>query len=266
MVADSPALSEVLNTIEQVAPTRVGVLIRGETGTGKSLVARAIHDLSPRAAGPFVTVNCAALPETLLEAELFGIEKGVATGVSARRGRLVQADHGTVFLDEIGDMTPRVQASLLRAVQERVVDPVGSSSPVPVDVRFIAATSRDLEALPAAGSFRLDLLHRLSVVEITLPPLRARRDEIPALVEHFVTRYGEEFMRPVRALSAEAMQALLQHDFPGNVRELENAIERAVILARGDLITPNELPPAIVAPPDSEPEPALRHWCVPVIL
>jgi transcriptional regulator with GAF, ATPase, and Fis domain/tetratricopeptide (TPR) repeat protein len=245
MIAGSAAMKAVLDQAERVAPTRAGVLIRGGSGTGKELVARTIHDLSPRHDQPLVVINCAALPESLLEAELLGIEKGAATGVRARPGKLEQADGGTVFLDEIGDMSLALQAKVLRAIQERSFERVGGSQTIAVDVRFIAATNRDLEAAVKAGTFREDLFHRLNVVTLELPPLRERKDEIPTFVEHFITKYSEEFVRPVQAMTAAAMDALLAYSWPGNVRELENAIERAVIVAREGIITREDLPPAI---------------------
>jgi DNA-binding NtrC family response regulator/tetratricopeptide (TPR) repeat protein len=245
IVASSPAMTVLLDTVERVAPTTAGVLLRGESGTGKEVVARAIHDLSPRHNQPLVIINCAALPETLLEAELFGIEKGAATGVHARIGRLQQADRGTVFLDEIGDMSLPLQAKLLRVLQDRTLEPVGGSRAITVDVRFIAATNKDLEAAVAAGTFRNDLYHRLDVISLTLPPLRERREELPRFIQHFIRKYSEEFMRPIQAMTGEALGLLLTYDWPGNVRELENVIERAVIVARDGVISPADLPAAL---------------------
>jgi DNA-binding NtrC family response regulator/tetratricopeptide (TPR) repeat protein len=245
IIAASPAMNRLLDMVEKVAPTRASVLICGESGTGKELVARALHSLSPRQDQPLVIINCAALPETLLEAELFGIEKGVATGVQARAGKLEQADGGTVFLDEIGDMSLLLQTKLLRALQERSFERVGGSKTITVDIRFVAATNRDLEKAVKAGEFREDLYHRLNVISLELPPLRERPEEIPLLVEHFVRTYSEEFMRPVHALTSSAMDFLLRYSWPGNVRELRNVIERAVILAKEGVIAAEDLPPAL---------------------
>ena len=249
IIAVSSSLNQLLDVVERVAPTRASVLVGGESGTGKEMIARALHDLSPRQDRPFVIINCAALPETLLEAELFGIEKGVATGVQARSGKLEQADGGTVFLDEIGDMSLLLQTKLLRVLQERSFERVGGSRTITVDVRFVAATNRDLETAVKSGTFREDLYHRLNVIALSLPPLRDRKDDIPLLIEHFARSYSEEFMRPVHALSSTAMDCLLQHSWPGNIRELRNVVERAVILAREGVITPEDLPPALHPPP-----------------
>jgi transcriptional regulator with GAF, ATPase, and Fis domain len=245
IIAVSPAMTRLLDMVERVAPTRASVLVCGESGTGKEMVARALHSLSPRRDRPLVVINCAALPETLLEAELFGIEKGVATGVLARAGKLEQADGGTVFLDEIGDMSLLLQTKLLRALQERSFERVGGSKTISVDVRFVAATNRDLVTAVRSGEFREDLYHRLNVITLTLPPLRDRKEEIPLLVEHFVRSCSEEFMRPVHALTSTAMDFLLLYSWPGNIRELRNVIERAVILAREGVIAHEDLPPAL---------------------
>jgi transcriptional regulator with PAS, ATPase and Fis domain len=245
IIAASPAMNLLLDTVEKVAPTRASVLVCGESGTGKEMVAWALHGLSPRQDKPLVIINCAALPETLLEAELFGIERGVATGVQARAGKLEQADGGTVFLDEIGDMSLLLQTKLLRALQERSFERVGGSKTITVDVRFVAATNRDLTKAVKSGEFREDLYHRLNVITLDLPPLRERPEEIPLLVEHFVRTYSEEFMRPVHALTSSAMDFLLRYAWPGNVRELQNVIERAVILAKEGVIAAEDLPPAL---------------------
>jgi transcriptional regulator with GAF, ATPase, and Fis domain/tetratricopeptide (TPR) repeat protein len=255
IIAVSPAMNQLLDTVEKVARTRASVLVCGASGTGKEMVARALHGLSPRQAQPLVIINCAALPETLLEAELFGIEKGVATGVQARAGKLEQADGGTVFLDEIGDMSLLLQTKLLRAVQERSFERVGGSKTITVDVRFIAATNRDLAKAVKSGEFREDLYHRLNVITLELPPLRERPEEIPLMVEHFVRTYSEEFMRPVHALTSSAMDFLLKYAWPGNVRELRNVIERAVILAKEGVIAAEDLPPALHAAPATQRRP-----------
>ena len=251
IVSGSAALQEVLDAVERVAPTRASVLIRGESGTGKELIAQAIHDLSPRHSRPLIIINCAALPETLLEAELFGIEKGTATGIRARIGKLEQAEAGTVFLDEIGDMSLPLQSKLLRVLQERTFERVGGRKTIEVDVRFLAATNCDLADSVRTGQFREDLFHRLNVVTLVLPPLRERKEEIPRFIEYFIRRYSEEFMRPIQAMTGAAMDALLAYPWPGNVRELENVIERAVIVAREGIITSDDLPPSVVRDPAS---------------
>ena len=236
LVGQAPAFRRVLELARRVAPSDVTVLLRGESGTGKERLARFLHSLSPRGAGPFVPLNCAAVPETLLEAELFGIERGVATGVSARTGRFELASGGTLFLDEIGDLTPVLQAKLLRVVQDREVERVGGRQLVRVDVRLITATNRDLEGMLARGEFRHDLYYRLRVVELTLPPLRERHEDIPLLARHFVRLHGKRQGREALALSRGALEVLLPHDFPGNVRELENLLEAACALASGDRV------------------------------
>ncbi len=241
LVGQAPAFRRVLELARRVAPADVTVLVRGESGTGKERLARLLHALSPRHVGPFVPLNCAAVPETLLEAELFGIERGVATGVSARPGKFELAGSGTLFLDEIGDLTPALQAKLLRVVQEREIERVGGRQRITVDVRLVTATNRDLEAMLADGEFREDLYYRLRVVELTLPPLRERREDIPLLAQHFVRLHGRRMGRARLALSRPALELLLRHDFPGNVRELENLIEAAAALASGDRVEAEDL-------------------------
>ncbi|MBW3564597.1 MAG: sigma-54-dependent Fis family transcriptional regulator [Acidobacteria bacterium] len=242
MIGDSPSMQRVIDLIARVAESPVSVLIRGESGTGKEMVARLIHVNSPRSHRPFMAINCAALPESLLEAELFGIEKGVATGVEGRPGRFEVASGGTVFLDEIGDIPLTLQAKLLRVLQEREIEKLGARRRVEVDVRILAATHRNLEELVESGQFRQDLYYRLRVVEIELPPLRDRREDIPALVRYFLDKYGErEGLHGVR-ISQEALQKLMHHDFRGNVRELENLIEGALALTLDPLIDENDLP------------------------
>ena len=232
IVGRSPAMQHVYKLIGQVAASDSTVLIRGESGTGKELVVNAIHHNSMRANGPLVKVNCAALPEMLLEAELFGHEKGAFThAVSRRIGRFEHANGGTLFLDEIGELAPQLQSKLLRAVQERTIERLGSNIPIRVDLRLIAATSRNLEQAVAEGTFREDLYYRLSVVVIELPPLRERRQDIPALVEHFLHRGDRHF-----SITPAALNLLCEHDWPGNVRELENTLERAMVLARTNVI------------------------------
>jgi DNA-binding NtrC family response regulator len=242
IVGDSPTLREVLARVEQVAPTAATVLLRGETGTGKELVARAIHINSPREAKPFVRVNCAALAPGVLESELFGHEKGAFTGAVARRaGRFELADGGTLFLDEVGDVPLDVQVKLLRVLQEREFERVGGDETLEVDVRVVSATHRDLEALIAEGKFREDLYYRLNVFPINLPPLRDRPDDVPVLVEHFVQKFAPRAGKVIRGVEPAALAELAAYAWPGNVRELENVIERALILARGQTLGASDL-------------------------
>jgi two-component system response regulator AtoC len=242
IVGRSRGMQELVRTLTLVAESRSTVLVTGETGTGKELAARAIHDKSAQRDMPLVKVNCAALPETLLESELFGHVKGAFTGAMAnKKGRFALADGGTIFLDEIGTLNQTVQIKLLRVLQEREFEPLGSERTQKVDLRVIAATNRDLRALVAAGQFREDLFYRLSVIPIAIPPLRERREDIPALVEHFLRKHGRRTGRHAERLSEDAMKALLDYDWPGNVRELENAIERAVVLSAGPLIEAREV-------------------------
>jgi two-component system NtrC family response regulator len=239
----NPRMAQAINVAARAAGSRATILIRGESGTGKELLARAIHSASPRARRPLVAVNVAALPETLLESEMFGHERGAFTGADRQhRGRFEQADGGTLFLDEIGDLPMGVQAKLLRALQEQRFERLGGSGSLQVDVRVVAATSRDLEAMIAASEFREDLYYRLNVVSIEIPPLRERREDIPGLVDHFVRRFGSEAGSTVTGVSRESMDRLVKHDYPGNVRELENLIHRAAVLARGPQITTSDLP------------------------
>jgi len=241
-------MTEVLSAVARVARSTVSVLLLGESGTGKELVARAIHAASARSARPFVAVSAAALSPTLLESELFGHERGAFTGADrARVGRFEAASGGTLFLDEIGDLPAEVQVKLLRVLQERTIERLGSNRPVPVDVRFLSATHRDLAAEVAAGRFREDLYYRLAVVTVELPPLRRRRSDIPLLVEHFVAKHAAATGGTARALSREAMDELMRYDFPGNVRELENVVQRCMVMARGSLVTADDLPPALRA-------------------
>jgi len=243
LVGKSRAMSAVMEMIARVAPMRTTVLITGESGTGKECVARAIHQLSDRAHKPCLVVNCGALPEALMESELFGHEKGAFTGATGKHiGIFREADGGTVLLDEVGELSLPLQVKLLRVLQERKVKPVGSSQEVSIDVRLLAATNRDVEAEVAEGKFRQDLYYRLNVIRVELPPLRSRAQDIPALVERFVQRFAREMSKDVRGLTADALRALERYNFPGNVRELENVIERAVALAGSRAIGLGDLP------------------------
>jgi len=242
-IGASRAFRDVLRMAETVAPTDSIVLIQGESGTGKEVIARYIHGLSERPQGPFLSINCGALPEGLLESELFGHVKGSFTGaVRDHEGLFAAAAGGTFFLDEIGEMTPAIQIKLLRVLQEREVTPVGGTQPVPVDVRLIAATNRDLEDDMKGGRFRSDLYYRLNVIAIHLPPLRDRKDDIPLLADAFLRRMAFERGQPPKAIGADAMTAIVAYEWPGNVRELENALERAATLSKGEEITAAELP------------------------
>jgi len=241
MVGESPKMQRVIDLVARVADSHASVLIRGESGTGKEMVARLIHGNSPRKDGPFVAINCAALPETLLESELFGIERGVATGVEARPGKFELAKGGTVFLDEIGDIPLALQAKLLRVLQEREVEKLGGRRRIPIDVRILTATHRDLEQMIEKMEFRQDLYYRLKVVEIVLPPLRERKDDIPKLVRFFLDKYGKrEGLHDVR-ITQDALQKIMRYSFPGNVRELENLIEGALALTTDPVIDPGDL-------------------------
>ncbi len=246
LVGHSAAMREVLEVVRQVAPTRATVLIQGESGTGKELIARAIHQLSPRARMPMVAVHCAALAPTLLESELFGHEKGAFTGAHERRiGRFEQAQAGTLFLDEVGEIDASIQVKLLRFLGERTFERVGSNKTLTADVRLVTATNKDLAALVREGRFREDLYFRLRVVVITVPALRERREDIPLLAEAFLKEYAAENNKKPLELSPEAMKVLLDYGWPGNVRELRTALEHAVVLCRGERIVPRDLPPTV---------------------
>jgi DNA-binding NtrC family response regulator len=242
MVGETPAMIRIFKTVARVSRTHASVLIRGETGTGKELVARSIHDHSARASEPFVAVNCTALPETLLESELFGHVKGAFTGaVAGRRGRFETTGRGTLFLDEIGDTSPAFQAKLLRVLQDGEFHPVGSETPRRSEARIIAATHHDMEERVRSGDFRQDLYFRLRIVEIFVPPLRQRRPDIPRLARHFLARAAADTGKPARVIPPDVMRRLEEHDWPGNVRELENAITRAAVLSRGPVLHPEDL-------------------------
>ena len=246
IVGRSPAMVEVFEVVKQVAPTPATVLIQGESGTGKELIAKALHQLSPRARQPLVTVHCAALPSALLESELFGHEKGAFTGAHERRiGRFEQADGGTLFLDEIGEIDASTQVKLLRVLGERSFERVGSNKTISVDVRLIAATNKNLAEQVRAGQFREDLFFRLRVVELWLPPLRERPGDVPLLALHFLKEIATEYGRSVTDFTLDAMQALVNYSWPANVRELRNAVEGAVALCKGDKVTLRDLPPNV---------------------
>jgi two-component system, NtrC family, response regulator PilR len=254
LVGNSTAMQQVYEMIGRIAATKTNVLIVGESGTGKELVARAIHTESDRAEMPFVALNCAAIPENLLESELFGHVKGAFTGaVNNKPGLFEAADNGTLFLDEVGELSLPLQVKLLRAIQEKTIRRVGGTSDRRVDVRIVAATNRRLEDEVAANRFREDLYYRLNVIQLELPPLRDRMEDLPLLVHHFVEKFARELAKPVRGLSEEAMARLRAHPWPGNVRELENGIERAVALSRSEWIEAEALPPALGQANDDRP-------------
>lgn len=248
IISRSGAMEHVLNTAGRVAPSKASVLVRGESGTGKELIARAIHTASGRRDRPFLVINCAALPESLFESELFGHERGAFTGAERQRiGKFEQADGGTLFIDEVGDIPLAIQVKLLRALQFGQIERIGGAEPLQLDVRIVAATNRDLESMIAEGSFREDLYYRLNVVTILLPPLRKRREDIALLADAFIRKYADANGKEVQGMSREAMDLLLRHDYPGNVRELENIIQRAVVLTRDQIVTTADLPPTLQA-------------------
>ena len=257
LIAQSPAMQAVLDLVERVAPTDATVLIQGESGTGKEVIAKAVHHASPRAARPFVAVNCGAVPETLLESELFGYVRGAFTGAAGGKlGLFEEAGGGTLFLDEIAEMPATLQVKVLRALQSGEVRRLGATQAATIDVRVLAATNGDLATRISQGSFREDLFYRLNVIQVTLPPLRDRREDIPALAEHFLARAAAKLGRTLR-LSPAALERVLRYPWPGNVRELENAIERAAILSRSETVEPDDLPPHVSAGLQLGPSPAL---------
>ncbi|MEQ9500750.1 MAG: sigma-54 dependent transcriptional regulator [Deltaproteobacteria bacterium] len=243
IIGRSPAMLATLETIQQAAPSTATVMLLGESGTGKELLARALHEQSQRLEGPFVVVNCAALPETILESELFGYEKGAFTGATqAKEGRIQRADGGTLFLDEVGELSAPVQAKLLRVLQENEIERLGGHEPISVDFRLVSATNRDLEAAVKEGTFREDLYYRLNVIEVRLPPLRERPEDITLIAEHFIRLYAKKNNKTVRGLTEDARDKLVRYGWPGNVRELENVVERAVVLTRDEVIDVANLP------------------------
>ena len=259
ILGQSPAMQEIFEIVQQVAPARASVLVLGESGTGKELIAKAIHNLSPRAKQPLVTVHCAALSPTLLESELFGHEKGAFTGAHERRiGRFEQANGGTLFLDEIGEIDPAIQVKLLRFLGERTFERVGSNNTLTSDVRLIAATNLDLEEEVGKGNFREDLFFRLRVVEMRLPPLRERGTDTILMAKAFLKEFAKENDKPIEDLHPDAVEALMNHPWPGNVRELRTALEHAVVLCRGNSITLRDLPPSVRGEPAGSPRAAAR--------
>ncbi len=263
IIGNGPAMTGLLETVSQVAPSEATVLITGGSGTGKELIAGAIHYNSPRRKGPFVKINCAAISENLLESEMFGHEKGAFTGADRRKeGRFVQADKGSLFLDEVSEMAMGMQVKLLRVLQERELTRVGGEAVLPVDVRVIAATNRNLEEMVAAGEFRQDLFYRLNVVELNVPPLSRRREDIPLLAQAFLEKFTEKNRKEIKGFTPQAMDALVRYDWPGNVRELMNAVERAVVLARKAFLDTGDLPLINLASADSD-QPACPQPIIP---
>ena len=254
IVGKSRIMHRMFELMQRAAESDVSVLILGESGTGKELVARAIHANSPRKAGPFISVNCAAIPDALIESELFGHERGAFTDAASKRiGSFERAHRGTIFFDEIGDMPLILQSKLLRVLQERQLQRVGGTDNIPVDIRVLTATNKDLEAAVEAEIVRKDLFYRIAAFPIQVPPLKNRREDIPLLADHFLNKYASSAMKSIEAISADALQLLMQYDFPGNVRELENAIERAVLLEKTEQLQPSNLPPQISSMIASEP-------------
>ncbi len=249
IVGSSGEMLSAFASVARAASSDATVLVLGESGTGKEMIARVLHSRSRRAKGPFIAINCAAIPENLLESELFGHEKGAFTGAIGRRiGRFERATGGTLFLDEIGDMSLALQSKILRALQEREIERVGGEAPVPIDVRIVAATNRDLQGAVDAGTFRTDLYYRLAVVTLHLPPLRERGEDLSRLVEHFVARYAQQHGKPIRGVSEELLKILRLHPWPGNVRQLRNVVERAVVMCSGDVLLPQHLPGDVMQP------------------
>ena len=247
IISKSHRMQRLFDILPEIAESESTVLIEGESGAGKELLARAIHSLSPRADGPFVAVNCGALPDTLLESELFGHKAGAFTDATRNReGRFARAQKGTILLDEIGDVSPALQVRLLRVLQERTYEPLGSSEPVAADVRVIAATHQSIDDLRDQGRFRSDLYYRINVIRLVLPPLRERKEDIPLLVDHFIARFNQLRGKNIRGMSPEALAMVMRHDYPGNVRELENIVEHCFVLCRGGMIEPRHMPDSLL--------------------
>jgi Nif-specific regulatory protein len=263
MVGDGKTMRQLSALIAKVSLGESTVLIRGESGTGKEVVARAIHGASPRSEKPFVAINCAAIPDTLLESELFGHEKGSFTGaVALKKGKLEVAEDGTILLDEIAEMQPIMQVKLLRVLQQREFERIGGTRPIKLHARVLAATNKDLESAIKAGEFRQDLYFRLNVVSVTLPPLRKRREDIPLLAIYFATKYAQKCNRPFKGITSDARTLLMNYDWPGNVRELENAIEHAIVLGASDEIRPEDLPEALVEGQAEKPAATKYHAAI----
>lgn len=258
IIGKSPVLLSFLDKVQKIADTPVNILITGETGTGKELVAKTIHYNSSRCNGPFVALNCSAIPESIFEAEMFGVEKGVATGVEKRIGKIEQASGGTLFFDEIGDMPAAAQAKILRVIQERLLEHLGGRKSIPVDVRIIAATNKDLREAVTKKTFREDLFYRLNVVHLHLPPLRERSEDIPLLLNYFLDQSVKRFGRPPMHFTRETVKELSAYSWPGNIRELENEVERAVALTATDTITPEDLRDHVRSKPVAAPAPSLK--------
>lgn len=253
LIGKSPSMQSVYDLIERIADSTSNVLITGESGTGKELVARAIHYNGIRKEGPFIPINCAAIPETLLESELFGYKRGAFTDAKTdKKGLMAEAAEGTIFLDEVAEMSPLFQAKLLRVIEQREVRPLGDTNSYPIDVRIISASNRDIKNLIHQGRFREDLYFRMKVIDIELPPLRERREDIPLLVDHFINRFGNKPNRKISGVSEEVLRVLINYSWPGNVRELENVIQRAIALCRHDVILPEDLPSSMLREPNEE--------------
>jgi two-component system response regulator HydG len=251
LIGKSPSMQKVYELIERISDSSINVLLTGESGTGKELVAKAIHYNGSRKEGPFIAVNCAAIPETLLESELFGYKKGAFTDAkSDKKGLIFEANEGALFLDEITEMAPTLQAKLLRVIEEREVRPLGDTRSYPIDVRIISTTNRDIQSLIQQGKFREDLYYRLKVIDIELPPLRDRKEDIPLLIQHFVSRYSKDQNKEISGFSEEVLRILLNYSWPGNVRELENVIQRAITLCQHKVILPEDLPPSMLQKTD----------------
>jgi len=253
LIGKSPSMRSIYDLVERIGDSNSNVLITGESGTGKELVARAIHYSGSRKEGPFIPINCAAIPETLLESELFGYKRGAFTDAKTdKKGLMVEAAEGTIFLDEVTEMSPLFQAKLLRVIEEREVRPLGDTNSYPIDVRIISASNRDIENLIHQGRFREDLYFRMKVIDIELPPLRERREDIPLLADHFINQFGNKPNRKISGVSEEALRILINYSWPGNVRELENIIQRAIALCRHEVILPEDLPSSMLREPDEE--------------